>query len=60
MSITRIRLLVLVAVWFAFVVALNAGVPARGHPMRPLLWVTIVLVSLRVIYGAVRSQTRRS
>jgi hypothetical protein len=58
MSVGRIRLLVLVVAWILFVVALYFGMPPLGHPARPLLWVSMVLLSLRVIYGAVRSNKR--
>jgi hypothetical protein len=56
-SATRIRLLVVVALWAVFVGALSAGTPPPGHPLRPLLWVAMVLVSLRVMYGAMRRPT---
>ena len=55
----RVRLLLLVVLWMGFVGALYFGVPPPGHPVRPLLWVTMVLLSLRVIYGTVRSKKRR-
>ena len=58
-SLTRVRLLLVVALWAAFVGALAAGIPPLGHPLRPLLWVAMVLVSLRVMYGAMRPSKRR-
>ena len=60
MPLGRVRLLVVVALWAAFVGALSMGAPSPGHPLRPLLWVAMVLVSLRVMYGAVRSNKRRN
>jgi hypothetical protein len=58
-SITRVRLLVVVGLWIGFVGALYFGTPPPGHSVRPLLWVTMVLLSLRVIYGTVTSNKRR-
>jgi hypothetical protein len=59
MSSARVRLVVLVAVWLGFLATLYLGRPPRGHPVRPLLWATMVLLSLRVIYGAVSARKRR-
>lgn len=58
MSLRRVRLLVVVALWVVFVGALSLGAPPLGHPLRPLLWVAMVLLSVRVIYAAVRSNKR--
>jgi hypothetical protein len=58
MSLTRMRVLVVVGLWAVFVGALYLGVPPPGQPLRPLLWMAMVLVSLRVMYGAVRSNRR--
>jgi hypothetical protein len=58
MPVTRVRLLVVIALWTVFVGALSLGAPPRGHALRPLLWLAMVLVSLRVVYGAVRSNKR--
>lgn len=60
MSLRRVRLLVVIALWVVFVGSLSVGVPPLGHPLRPLMWVAMVLLSLRVIYAAVRSNKRPS
>ena len=60
MSLRRLRLLVVIALWVVFVGALSVGVPPLGHPLRPLMWIAMVLISLRVIYAAVRSNKRPS
>jgi hypothetical protein len=60
MSLARVRLLVVIGLWGVFVGALGLGTPPPGHPLRPLLWVAMVLVSLRVTYGAMRSNKRPS
>ena len=58
MSLRRMRLLVVIGLWSVFVGALALGTPPPGHPLRPLLWLAMVLVSLRVMYGAMRSNRR--
>ena len=58
MPLKRARLVVVVALWAVFLAAMYGGVPPNGHSLRPLLWVTMVLVSLRIVYGAVRSNKR--
>ena len=60
MSLRRLRLLVLIALWVVFVGALSVGMPPLGHPLRPLMWIAMVLISLRVSYAAVRSNKRPS
>jgi hypothetical protein len=60
MSLRRVRLLVMIALWVVFVGGLSLGVPPLGHPLRPLMWVAMVLLSLRVIYAAMRSNKRPS
>ena len=60
MPLRRVRLLVVIALWVLFVGALSFGAPPLGHPLRPLLWVAMVLLSLRVIYATVRSNKRPS